>query len=131
MVDPTFKISLGGIEFLLPATARIVVLSKTGVVGSPLSLEEAGVDYVVPTSKKFQALLLVTSCAAVDRIKIIQNNTADSAATEVLKAYLPTDTSPVLVPMGKLNFPVEKYINVNTVSANSATVTVIVVELDA
>lgn len=55
MTDPAKRMNIGATTIILPSTARFVHLLKT-LTSATMTLEENGVDYIVPVSKKLWIL---------------------------------------------------------------------------
>ena len=129
MTDPTYTIRVGGLKTILPATARVVVLSKV-VSSLYMSLEEGGVDYIVPTGKKLWILKLKYSATVATCVQTPYKHTVADVTGGTLIAQLNSGAANTELSIDCfISVEAGKYINITTVNLGSY-VTAECIELD-
>ena len=130
MTDPVVKITFGGTEILLPSTGRVLKLYKEITQNSNASFELDGVDYIVPTGKKFW-ILYMTMQQSLGALPVIisKHTVADTAGgTQIDRMY--TGTTAEEQSKSFISVEAAKYINGNQTVAGTVYMNIYGVELN-
>ena len=131
MTDPTKVITLGAIKLVMPSTARMVRLYKScPTAATAYTMEEAGVDYIVPTAKKLWILKSqFYANAATSTLKIWKHTVADTVGgTQIDSLYLTAATLESYDHF--ISVEAAKYVNVIPDFSNANQMSIYGIELD-
>lgn len=133
MTDPAIKTNIGFTSLIIPATGRYVKLEKSIVASaSSFTMEESGVDYIVPAGKKLWILqTIITTSDGADRVvNLYKHTVVDTAGGTLIQTDVTTGNTGNSYD-DFISIEAAKYINIANGAAITDRVKVYGVELDA